>query len=219
MKHTSSIFSALLMGAAAVFGTASCAGNGETAASETPAETTPAAVSAAKGAIVYIDMTKLMADYDMANDLRAVVETKVQNIQAEISRREKKFTTEYNDFQEKMQKGLLTRSVAEDRGRKLQQQEIDVNNYANQKNAEINEELMVMNNQINDAILTFIKKYNEEKQYSMILVSQGDDPDDGIITLGTPVLAADPSLDITADVLSRLNDEYIQTKNQNNKSK
>lgn len=218
MKHTSTIFSALLMGAAAIFG-ASCAGNGETSASETPAETNAAVNAAAKGSIVYIDMTKLMADYDMANDLRAVVETKVQNIQAEISRREKKFTSEYNDFQEKMQKGLLTRSVAEDRGRKLQQQEIDVNNYANQKNAEINEELMVMNNQINDAILTFIKKYNEEKQYSMILVSQGDDPDDGIITLGTPVLAADPSLDITADVLARLNDEYIQTKNQNNKSK
>lgn len=219
MKHTSSIFSALLMGAAAVFGTASCAGNGE-AANETPNETTAAAEpAAAKGSIVYIDITKLMADYDMANDLRAVVETKVQNIQAEISRREQKFASEYNDFQEKMQKGLLTRSVAEDRSRKLQQQEIDVNNYANQKNAEINEELMVMNNQINDAILTFIKKYNEEKQYAMILVSQGDDPADGIITLGTPVLAADPSLDITADVLAQLNNEYIKTKNQNNKTK
>lgn len=219
MKHTSSIFSALLMGAAAVFGTVSCAGNGE-AASETTNETTASAEpAAAKGAIVYIDMTKLMADYDMANDLRAVVETKVQNIQAEISRREQKFASEYNDFQEKMQKGLLTRSVAEDRSRKLQQQEIDVNNYANQKNTEINEELMVMNNQINDAILTFIKKYNEEKQYAMILISQGDDPADGIITLGTPVLTADPSLDITADVLAQLNNEYIKTKNQNNKTK
>ncbi|MDE5955963.1 MAG: OmpH family outer membrane protein [Bacteroidales bacterium] len=218
MKHTSSIFSALLLGAVVVFGAASCAGNGEKAPEATEASSVQEQ-SAAKGAIVYIDMTVLMADYDMANDLRAVVETKVQNIQAEISRREKKFTSEYNDFQEKMQKGLLTRSVAEEKGRKLQQQEIDVNNYANQKNAEINEELMVMNNQINDAILTFIKKYNEEKQYSMILISQGDDPNDGIITLGTPVLAADPSLDITADVLARLNDEYIKSKNQNNKSK
>ncbi len=109
MKKTSRIFSALLLGAVVVFGASSCAGKGEQAA-EAPAAT-PSEQTAAKGSIVYIDMTALMADYDMANDLRAVVETKVQNIQAEISRREKKFTSEYNDFQDKMQKGLLTRSV------------------------------------------------------------------------------------------------------------
>lgn len=217
MKKTSRIFSALVSGAVVVFGASSCAGNGEQA-TEVPAAA-KTELTAAKGSIVYIDMTALMADYDMANDLRAVVETKVQNIQAEISRREKKFTSEYTDFQDKMQKGLLTRSVAEERGRKLQQQEIDFNNYANQKNAEINEELMVMNNQINDAINTFIAKYNQEKQYAMILVSQGDDANDGMVTLGNPVLTADPSLDITADVLARLNDEYIKTKNQSNKGK
>lgn len=218
MKKTSRIFSALVSGAVVVFGASSCAGNGGQAAEEVPAAA-KAELTAAKGSIVYIDMTVLMADYDMANDLRAVVETKVQNIQAEISRREKKFTSEYTDFQDKMQKGLLTRSVAEERGRKLQQQELDFNNYANQKNAEINEELMVMNNQINDAINTFIAKYNQEKQYAMILISQGDDANDGMVTLGTPVLTADPSLDITADVLAGLNDEYIKTKNQTNKGK
>ena len=92
MKKTSRIFSALLLGAVVVFGASSCAGKGEQAA-EAPAAT-PSEQTAAKGSIVYIDMTALMADYDMANDLRAVVETKVQNIQAEISRREKKFTSE-----------------------------------------------------------------------------------------------------------------------------
>lgn len=90
MKKTSRIFSALLLGAVVVFGASSCAGKGEQAA-EAPAAA-PSEQTAAKGSIVYIDMTALMADYDMANDLRAVVETKVQNIQAEISRREKKFT-------------------------------------------------------------------------------------------------------------------------------
>ena len=69
-----------------------------------------------------------------------------------------------------------------------------------------------MNNQINDAIATFIAKYNQEKQYAMILITQGDAADDGIVTLSAPVLTADPSLDITEDVLKGLNDEYIATK-------
>ena len=70
-----------------------------------------------------------------------------------------------------------------------------------------------MNNQINDAIATFVKKYNEEKQYAMIIVSQGDAEGDGVVTLSAPVLTADPSLDITDAVLAGLNEEYIASKN------
>ena len=168
---------------------------------------------APKGSIVYIDMTRLMAEYDMANDLRAVVETKVSEIQAEITRRENNLANAVTKYQEKAQKGLMTRTVAEVEAEKLQKQEIEFNNYANQKNNEINEELMVMNNQINDAIVTFVKKYNEEKQYAMILISQGDVEGDGVVTLASPVLTADPSLDITDAVLAGLNEEYIATKN------
>ena len=48
----------------------------------------------------------------MANDLRSVVETKVSGIQSEIDRRGNKLQKDANDFQNKMDKGLLTTSVA-----------------------------------------------------------------------------------------------------------
>ena len=158
---------------------------------------------AAKGSIVYIDLDRILLEYDMANDLRSVVETKVQNIQAEVNRRGQKLENEVKSFQEKLDKGLMTRSVAEVQSQKLQQEEIDFNNYAAQKQQEINEEQMVMMNQLGDAIQTFLNKYNEEKQYAMILTNSG----------GAPVITADAALDITADVLAGLNDEYIKTKN------
>ena len=143
----------------------------------------------------------------MANDLRSVVETKVQNIQAEVDRRGKKLESDVNDFQEKLNKGLMTRSVAEVQSEKLRQQETDFNTYANQKQAEILEEQQVMMNQLADAIKTFLDKYNEEKQYSMILTNQR----------GVPVITADTTLDITDDVILKLNEEYIKNKNKNNK--
>ena len=170
MKKTIHILSALAIGAVVAFGSVSCnqtktAGNAETQATDSTQTTAP------KGAIVYIDMTKLMAEYDMANDLRAVVETKVSEIQAEITRRETNLANAVARYQEKMQKGLMTRSVAEVEAEKLQKQEIDFNNYANQKNNEINEELLVMNNQINDAIVTFVQKYNEETIFTFAFVN------------------------------------------------
>ncbi len=215
MKKTTHILSALAVCAVVAFGAVSCnQTNGEAAESQA-ADTTEAAETAPKGAIVYLDMTRVMAEYDMANDLRTVVETKVQNIQAEITRREKNLTNAVAKYQEKVQKGLMTRTVAETEAAKLQNQEIEFNNYANQKNNEINEELLVMNNQINDAIATFVKKYNEEKQYAMIIVTQSDAEGDGVVNLSAPVLTADPALDITDEVLAGLNEEYIASKNEN----
>jgi len=201
MKNTSLILSIISLIAVVVFGVLFLTKDGKKAEAVVEGETT--GVEAQKGDIVYVDLDKILMEYDMANDLRSVVETKVQNIQAEVNRRGQKLEKEVASYQEKIQKGLMTRSVAEVQGQKLQQQEIEFNNYAAQKQQEINEEQVVMMNQLGDAIQTFITKYNEEKQYAMILTNSG----------GAPVITADASLDITDDVLAGLNEEYIKTKN------
>ncbi len=203
MKNTSLILSIISLIAVVVFGVLTLTKDGKKAEAANGGETTEA-TAAQKGDIVYVDLAKILMEYDMANDLRSVVETKVQNIQAEVNRRGQKLEKEVAAYQEKIQKGLMTRSVAETQAQKLQQQEIDFNNYAAQKQQEIQEEGMVMENQIADAIQTFILKYNEEKQYAMILTTTG----------ASTVITADAALDITADVLAGLNEEYIKTKNE-----
>ncbi len=201
MKNTSLILSVISLVAVVVFGILFLTKDGSSKTEASAEE--GSAVAAAKGDIVYIDLDRILMEYDMANDLRSVVETKVQNIQAEVNRRGQKLENDVKSFQEKLDKGLMTRSVAEVQSQKLQQDELDFNNYAAQKQQEINEEQVVMMNQLGDAIQTFLNKYNEEKQYAMILTNSG----------GAPVITANASLDITDDVLAGLNDEYIKTKN------
>lgn len=202
MKNTSLILSIISLIAVVVFGILSLTkGNSEAAVA---AEGEAATEAACKGAIVYVDLDRILTEYDMANDLRSVVETKVQNIQAEVNRRGQKLEKEVAAFQEKIEKGLLTRSVAEAQNQKLQQQDLEFQNYAAQKQQEIQEEQIVMMNQLGDAIKTFIDKYNEEKQYAMIITNSN----------GAPVITADAALDITEAVLAGLNEEYIKTKNQ-----
>ena len=201
MKNTSLILSIVSLVAVVVFGILLLTKG--SSSKEGVATEGQAVEAAAKGDIVYIDLDRILLEYDMANDLRSVVETKVQNIQAEINRRGQKLENEVKSFQEKLDKGLMTRSVAEVQSQKLQEQELDFNNYAAQKQQEIQEEQLVMMNQLGDAIQTFLNNYNEEKQYAMILTNSG----------GAPVIVADAALDITEDVLAGLNDEYIKTKN------
>lgn len=172
-----------------------------------PAGSDSTYVATATSGIVYIDLDRIIQEYDMASDLGAVVETKVKNIQDEVNRRGKQLENEMIDFQNKINKGLITRSVAEVQSQDLQKKQAEFNEYANQKNNEVIEEQTVMMNQIADAIQTFMDKYNKEKKYTMILTNQS----------GLPVISADPSLDITNDVIARLNEEYIKEKNKNNK--
>ena len=164
-------------------------------------------VCATEGEIVYFELDRVLEEYDMANDLRSVAETKVESINQEVNRRGRKLEKEIADFQEKMDKGLMTRSVAEVQGQKLQQKQNEFQQYAAQKQQEIAEEQSVMMNQIADAINEYVEKYNAEKQYAMILTTQGD-------ILSAPVVTADASLNITEEILKGLNEEYVKTKSK-----
>ena len=136
MKNTSLILSIVSLVAVVVFGIISLTNGGKVADVQTEGTV---AEAASKGDIVYVDLDRILMEYDMANDLRSVVETKIQNIQAEVNRRGKKLENEIVDFQNKIDKGLMTRSVAEAQGQKLSQQELEFNNYAAQKEQEIQE--------------------------------------------------------------------------------
>lgn len=199
MKKTSLILSVM-----AVLG---CAASFTSCQTQTPAAGTAAVEStAAQGAIVYFNLDRVLNEFDMANDLSSVVQTKAESIEQELSRRGNKLQGDLNSFQEKIDKGLLTRSVAEAQGQKLQQQQNDFNVYYNQKQQEMQEEQAVMMNQIADAIKSFVDKFRAEKNYAMIIATQGD-------ILPSPVAAGSPELDVTDAILEGLNAEYVQTKN------
>ena len=161
--------------------------------------------TAVAGSIVFFNMDTVMQGYDMANDLTSVFETKTSGIQAEIDRRGKKLEKDAADFQNKVDKGLLTQSVAQVQYQKLQQQQQDYQQYVVRKQQEMSEEQQVMMNQIANAIQEFVNEYNAEKGYAMIIATAGS-------ILATPVVTADPKLDITEDLLAGLNAAYIKTK-------
>ena len=192
----------ILLGAAAVMAVAVSCNQNQAAA---PAATEASDSVAVAGSIVYFNMDKIMEGYDMANDLNSVFETKTSGIQSEIDRRGKKLEKDAADFQSKVDKGLLTTSVAQAQYQKLQQQQQSYQQYVVSKQQEMTEEQQVMMNQIANAISEFVAEYNVEHQYALILATAGN-------ILSTPVVTGDPKLDITEDLLAGLNAAYIKTK-------
>ena len=165
-------FASILGIAAMTVFAAGCANTGSSQDTQNAAET--AETAAPKGAIVYFNLDRVLQEYDMANELRSVVETKVNSINQEVNRRGNKLEKDINAFRDKINKGLLTQSVAEQQSQKLAEQQSSFETYAAQKQQEVLEEQQVMMNQLADAINNYIAEFNADKKYAMIIATQGD---------------------------------------------
>ena len=152
-------------------------------------------VTAVKGDIVYINLDTLVNQYDMYNDLRSELQGKVSAIENDINKQGRALENDIKSFQEKMQKGLLTRSQAESMNNDLTQQ----------KQMEMAEEESVMYNKVMDAITTYVENYNKDKQYSLILTTTA---------ATTTVINGNSGLNITEEIVNGLNAEYIKNRNK-----
>ncbi len=176
----------------------------KTSTPETTDLTDTGKITAVAGDIVYVQLDSLIANYDMYNDLMTAFQSKVQGIQDDLSKRGRRLESDAKAFENQVQKGLLTRSAAEEQQNKLMQRQQNLQNDAAKKDAEIQEEQAVLNNQVYYAVKEYIEKYNQEHQYSLILTTSG---------VTNTVLNVNPGLDITSDVLKGLNEEYIKNRN------
>lgn len=179
---------------------AGCKNQGNTGTSGTVTQVNRVEHSA--GQIVYIHIDSLLMSYNLAQDLQGEFRAKYEKAEKELQTKQSRFERDYMDFQEKAQKGLATRAALEEMQGKLQQQEFQLRQDAERLTGELAEEEQVINNRIFFAITDFLKEYNADHKYGMIISTN---------TSG-PILNADPTLSITQEVLKELNDMYAKEK-------
>lgn len=169
-------------------------------------ETTPrTVVETSNGGIVYIRLDSVINAYDMYNDLRITLEDKVSSIENEINKKGRALENDIKSFQEKMGKGLLTRSQAETMSEELQRRQQELQLYSQQKQMEIAEEENVMINQVMNEIRLFVASYNSQNNYSLILTTT---------EATNTVISGESALDISKDIIEGLNKEYIKKRNK-----
>ncbi|MFO7827257.1 MAG: OmpH family outer membrane protein [Bacteroidales bacterium] len=148
--------------------------------------------------IAYVNIDTLISEYQFFVDKRDQLNEKMGESEADLQIKSRNFEREVRDFQEQVNKGLITRTKAQLLQQELAQKEQQL--YATRDNIaqELSEEEQVMLRQGLDRIMKFLEEYNKEYNYKYVL-SQ---------TFGSQVLYADKSLNITRDVLNGLNEKY-----------
>lgn len=148
--------------------------------------------------IAYINLDTVIFKFDMYFDRREDLMTKQKQAEAELNSKGSKYQKGANDYQEKVNKGLVTRAQAAEMEQALYQQQQELISLKDNLQSNLLEEEQVMNRQIIDYITSYLEENKSNYNYQYILGK----------SFGSVVLYGDSGHDITSQVLEGLNEKY-----------
>lgn len=154
--------------------------------------------STAVNGIAYVEVDTVIYNFDYYFKLRDELVAKQQKAESELNTKGRQYETGAKDYEDKVRKGLVTRATAAQMEQNLLQQQQDLVNLRDQLQYDLMEEEQVMNRKVMEYIYSFLDEYAVESGYQYILGK----------SFGGQVLYSEKSLDITSEVLERLNAKY-----------
>ncbi len=160
--------------------------------------------------MAYVMTDTLSEAYEYFNDIQSDLMIQQQEKEAELNSRYKALQNKFLKVQRDVQNRMMTPSTAQKKQEQLgiQQQKLQQDQQIYQ--AEIMEKTQKMTLEILDSIKNYIKVYNKDHHYNLVITSD---------TLGSQLLYADKQFDITEDIIKGLNKRYRASLNNTNEKK
>jgi outer membrane protein len=162
--------------------------------SDTPGSVTGTPVQG----IAYVNIDSVIFKFEMFFDRREDLMSKQKSAEAELNSKGSQYEKGARDYQDKVNKGLITRATAAQIEQSLVQQQQELVSLRDKLQSNLMEEEQVMNRQILEYITKFLEENRSEYNYQYILGK----------SFGSIVLYSDTSFDITQKVLDAINKKY-----------
>jgi len=195
----------ILLGAAAIAVASCVCGCNQPQATNTPAAKTGTETTENTGGfkVAYVQIDTLLSNYQFSKDLNEAMVKKQENVRATLNQKVQSLENAKKEFQTKMQNNaFLSEERAQQEYNRIAKMEQDAQNLSEKLQRELLNENDKYNLQLRDTITAFLKEYNVNKKYDMILSNTGFDN----------LLIADEKFDITNEVLEGLNARYQKVK-------
>ena len=163
-----------------------------------PAGATDTVEKKSHGGIAFVELDSVIANFVMAEDKATELEQKTKTSEAELASKSQAFDRDVRDFQNKVQKGLVTRATAAEMEQTLAQQQQTLIARRDEMAYNLNEEGLVAQRQVLEYINQYLAEFNADRGYQYILARQ----------FPGPILYGDSTLDVTNDVIAGLNAKY-----------
>jgi outer membrane protein len=154
------------------------------------------------GGIAYVNIDSVIFKFDMFTDRRAELLTKQKSAEAELNSKGTQYEKGVKDYQDKVNKGLITRATAAQMEQSLTQQQQELLTLRDNLQSNLMEEEQVMNRQILEYITKFLEDNKSLYNYQFILGK----------SFGGVVLYSDSTLDISQNITEAVNRKYQSEK-------
>lgn len=148
--------------------------------------------------IAYVNIDTVVFKFNMYSDRKAELLKKQKKAEAELNSKGSQYEKGVKDYQDKVNKGLVTRATAAEIEQSLYTQQQELVNLRDKLQSDLLEEDQVMNRQILEYITTYLEEHKAEYNYHYIFGK----------SFGSVVLYGNASYDITQKVLDGLNLKY-----------
>jgi outer membrane protein len=165
------------------------------------AAATTAGTTTGNPEIVYINQDSLVAKYDYIKDMDKRLGDKGKAAQADVQSRQQAIQREIAEYQKAAPTMAADQRQATEQ--RLQRKGQEFQQYQQNAGAQVQNDQVGEQTKLYEKLVDFTKAYAKEKGYKMILTYQKGN---------ATVLYGDASLDVTADVIKRLNDAYAKDK-------
>ncbi|MBO4895244.1 MAG: OmpH family outer membrane protein [Prevotella sp.] len=161
----------------------------------------PAATSGEGMKIAYVEVDSLMTQYNFAKDYSVTLQKKSNNARNTLNQKGNALQAAMANFQQKLNNnGFQSREQAASQQAAIQRQQNDLQELQARLENELASETAKFNEALRDSLQNFLKSYNEDKKFDLILSKAGDN-----------ILMGNKKLDITQDVINGLNKRYKPT--------
>lgn len=148
--------------------------------------------------IAYVEVDSLMTQYNFAKDYSVTLQKKSNNARNTLSQKGNALQAAVNNFQQKLgNNGFQSREQAAGVQAALERQQRDLQELQARLEGELANETAKFNEALRDSLQNFLKAYNKDKKFDLILSKAGDN-----------ILLAEKKFDITNDVINGLNKRY-----------
>ena len=148
--------------------------------------------------IAYVEVDSLMTQYDFAKDYSVTLQKKSNNARNTLTTKGNALQAAVNNFQQKLNNnGFTSREQAASQQAAIERQQRDLQELQARLENELASETAKFNEALRDSLQNFLKAYNADKHYDLILSKAGDN-----------ILMANQKFDITNDVINGLNKRY-----------
>lgn len=195
MKNLSVILNVILVVAVGILFFLHFKGNNNATNLTTPTDST--ALKAKGKAIVYIDSDTLFKKYDYAVEVQKLIDDKKNAAQNTLKSKQDVLKLKFNEYQNKA--AYLTESERASTEKKLQDMQIDLENSSIAMENSLIKESTELNEKLRIKLEGFLKDYAQQNGHTYIIQYS---------RVGSGVLYGDKALDITNDVIAKLNTLY-----------